>query len=210
MRLFVALDIDSGIRERISQFISEIRSFAPSARWVSAESLHITLKFIGEQSPPRIEEIKRVLAIVRGTPPNLKFRGTGFFPNPGRPRVFCVGVEADAGLPALANRVDEALAALGLPGEERGFSPHLTLARGGDSRHPSGGSGNPRPLPGDKPNRSFARLQERLGQLPATEFGVMTAENFFLYESNLSSSGAHYTKLARFPLTLDYLLVARD
>ena len=48
MRLFVALDIDAEIRARIAQFMDGIRGFAPEARWVSAESMHLTLKFIGE------------------------------------------------------------------------------------------------------------------------------------------------------------------
>jgi 2'-5' RNA ligase len=89
---------------------------------------------------------------------------------------------------------------LGMPSEERTFSPHLTLARGGHSRHPRGSSGNPHRLPGDKPNRSFIRLQNKLAQLPSPEFGTMSATAFFLYESKLTSSGAQYTKLAEFPL----------
>ena len=49
MRLFVALDIDEEIRHRIARFIDGIEGFAPEARWVTPESLHVTLKFIGEQ-----------------------------------------------------------------------------------------------------------------------------------------------------------------
>jgi 2'-5' RNA ligase len=48
MRVFVALDLDDEIRERIQQFVEEVRELAPGARWVRAESLHVTLKFIGE------------------------------------------------------------------------------------------------------------------------------------------------------------------
>ncbi len=50
MRLFVALDLDDAIRNRIARFLDGVRAFAPDARWVQPESLHITLKFIGEQS----------------------------------------------------------------------------------------------------------------------------------------------------------------
>ena len=48
MRLFVALDIDEDIRGRIARFLDGVRGFAPDARWVRPESLHVTLKFIGE------------------------------------------------------------------------------------------------------------------------------------------------------------------
>ena len=49
MRLFVALDIDDSIRGRIARFLDGVRGFAPDARWVRPESLHVTLKFIGEK-----------------------------------------------------------------------------------------------------------------------------------------------------------------
>jgi RNA 2',3'-cyclic 3'-phosphodiesterase len=200
MRLFVAIDIDSAIRERIARFVENVRGFAPAARWVTAESMHVTLKFIGEQPPQKAEEINRALSQVRGAPSTVRFGGTGFFPNPRSPRVFWVGIEADRSLGALAARIDEALAPLGVPGEERTFSPHLTLARGGDSHHPRGGSGSPRLLPTDKPNRGFSQLQTELAGLPQPEFGTMTATELVLYESKLSSSGAHYTRLAAFPI----------
>ena len=57
MRIFVALDLDPVIRERVSKFLDGVRGFAPDARWVKAESLHVTLKFIGEQTPEQVEAL---------------------------------------------------------------------------------------------------------------------------------------------------------
>jgi 2'-5' RNA ligase len=203
MRLFVAIDIDSAIRERITRFVEDIRGLAPAARWVSAESMHLTLKFLGEQPPQKAEEIKRILTEVHGALSAISFAGTGFFPNPRSPRVFWVGIKADPSLAVLAGTIDKVLVPLGVPGEERAFSPHLTLARGGDTRHPRGGSGNPRTLPTDKPNRGFSQLQTKLANLPPPDFGTMTATEFVLYESKLSSSGAHYTRRAGFSIPPD-------
>src|SRR5438105_3157397 len=62
MRLFVGLDIDDPIRDRVSRFLEGVREFAPDARWVRPESLHITLKFIGEQKPERLDALKSALA----------------------------------------------------------------------------------------------------------------------------------------------------
>jgi 2'-5' RNA ligase len=200
MRVFVAIDIEPAIRDRIARFMDGVRESAPNARWVDAQSFHITLKFIGERSPADVDEIKRALAGVQAPVAAVNFRGTGFFPTPRAARVFWVGIEADDALPLLARRVDEALSRLKIPREERAFSPHLTLARGGDSRHPRGGSGRPQFRPDDRANSRFARVQEKLATLPPPEFGEMTATEFFLYESKLSPAGAHYTKLARFPL----------
>jgi 2'-5' RNA ligase len=192
MRLFVALDIDAEIRQRLARFLEGVRGFAPDVRWVQPESFHLTLKFIGEQPPEKAEAIRQALGGVRGRASQIGFRGHGFFPSPKAPRVFWVGMEADDNLAALARAVDEATSALGIPREERAFSPHLTLARTG--------SGRPRWQPGDKPNPVFQRLQEKLAVLPPPDFGTMTARDFFLYESKLSPGGAQYSKLQRFLL----------
>jgi 2'-5' RNA ligase len=194
MRLFVALDIDDGIRVRIARFLDAVRGLAPDARWVRPESLHVTLKFIGEQSEDKEEEIKQTLETIKANMLEIDIRGYGFFPGTRMPRVFWVGIEAGAELPSLAATVDNELAALGVPKEEHAFNPHLTLARGG------GRSGLPRSQKGDGPNRSFRQLQEQLSALPAPEFGTMSAREFFLYQSQLSPGGSKYKKLAGFAL----------
>jgi 2'-5' RNA ligase len=194
MRLFVALDIDDVIRSRIARFLDGVREFAPDARWARPESLHVTLKFIGEKSEDDIEKIKRALETIAADTFEMNFRGCGFFPGVRAPRVFWVGIQTGSYLSSLAAMVDERLASLDIPKEERAFNPHLTLARGG------GGSGSPRWRKGDAPNRNFQRLQEELAALPPPEFGTMTVREFFLYQSQLSPGGSRYTKLAGFGL----------
>ncbi len=195
MRLFVALDIDEAIRERIARFLDGVREFAPDARWVRPESLHVTLKFIGEKPEAAVEQIRAALAGVSGEAIALNFCAHGFFPTAQAARVFWIGVEAGPALAKLANAVDGALAPLNIPREEHAFNPHLTLARG------AGGSGSPRRQNGDHRNRTFQRLQQKLGTRPAPEFGTMTAREFFLYRSQLGQGGSRYTRLAGFPLS---------
>jgi RNA 2',3'-cyclic 3'-phosphodiesterase len=194
MRIFVALDIDDAIRERIRRFVDGVSGFAPDSRWVRPESLHVTLKFIGEQSAEGADQIKQALAGVQSEAVNLSVRGFGFFPSAKAPRVFWIGIESGPQLAALAAAVDDATGKLGIPKEDHAYSPHLTLARGG------GGSGTPRREKGDSPNRRFQRLQEKLAAMPAPEFGTMTAREFFLYQSQLGRGGSRYTKLQSFAL----------
>jgi RNA 2',3'-cyclic 3'-phosphodiesterase len=194
MRLFVALDIEEEIRQRIARFVEGVQGFAPEARWVKPESLHVTLKFIGEQPDAAVAGIKEALATINAGGTEIHFRGYGFFPTAKSARVFWVGMEAGPELASLAAAIDEKTAALGIPKEERAFSPHLTLARAG------GRSGSPRRMKDDHPNRVFQRLQEKLAALPTPEFGTMTAREFSLYQSQLSPKGSKYTKLERFAL----------
>jgi RNA 2',3'-cyclic 3'-phosphodiesterase len=193
MRIFIALDIDEAIRNRIARFMDGVRGFAPDARWVRPESLHITLKFIGERAPENVDRIKDALKAVQTGAIEMNIRGSGSFPGAKAPRVFWVGIETGPPLAALASTVDDAMAALGIAKEEHAFNPHLTLARGGGrSRSPRSGS--------DDSKRSFQRLQEKLAALPVPEFGTMTAREFFLYQSHLSRGGSRYEKLAGFTL----------
>jgi 2'-5' RNA ligase len=195
MRLFVALDIEDEIRSRIGDFIQQIRALAPAARWVAPESLHVTLKFIGEKPDAMVNDVESSLKSVSTEAFQLSLRGCGFFPTAKSARVFWVGIEAGADLANLAAKVDKSVAGIGILEEERAFNPHLTLARAG------GGSGAPGHRRGDRPNRVFAAVQDKLSAMPAPEFGTMLAREFFLYRSQLSSQGARYTKIARFALT---------
>ncbi|HYM78866.1 MAG TPA: RNA 2',3'-cyclic phosphodiesterase [Candidatus Dormibacteraeota bacterium] len=195
MRLFIALDIDDGIRERIARYVEGTRNFAPDARWMKPESMHVTLKFIGEQPDAAAEKIKETLGTLIVDATEINFRGYGFFPTAKSARVFWIGMESGPQLAELAAAVDDKMATLGIPKEGRPFSPHLTLARG------AGGSGSPRHQKRDGPNRTFQHLQEKLAALPAPEFGTMTPREFFLYQSRLSPKGSQYTKLAGFPLS---------
>jgi len=190
MRVFIALDIDDGIRTRLELFLDGVRGFAPEARWVRPESMHVTLKFVGEKPSEAVEEIKQALGAIRAGAIEISFRGYGFFPTSKTPRVFWIGIGTGPDLSALAKSVDEATAALGVPREEHEFSPHLTLAR-------RGGSGEPRWREGDGANPVFQRLREKLAAMPALEFGTMTAREFFLYQSQPMRGGARYTKIAR-------------
>jgi RNA 2',3'-cyclic 3'-phosphodiesterase len=194
MRLFIALDIDEAIRQRIQRFMEGVREFAPDARWVRPESLHITLKFIGEKPTEAVDNIKRALSGINVQYLDLAFRGYGFFPSPKSARVFWVGIDSGPQLATLAKSVDDAMHCLGMEREEHDFSPHLTLARG------SGASRAPRRQHDDRANKNFQRLQDKLAGLPSPEFGTMTAREFFLYQSQLSPGGSRYTKLERFAL----------
>jgi 2'-5' RNA ligase len=193
MRLFIALDIDDSIRAQLETILDGIRGFAPEARWVRPESMHVTLKFVGEKSPESVEEIKQALGGIRAGAIEISFRGYGFFPTSRSPRVFWIGIKAGPQLAALAKLVDETTAGLGVPREEHEFSSHLTLAR-------RGSSGAPHWRKNDGANPAFQFLQEKLTAMPALDFGTMTAREFFLYQSQLMAGGARYTKIAGFEL----------
>jgi RNA 2',3'-cyclic 3'-phosphodiesterase len=186
VRLFVALEIPTEVREGFAALIAELRaadsSFSKSrARWVRPENLHVTLKFIGHVDNGKLDAIRAALAEVRlDSPVELRFHGLGFFPNGKRPRVFWAGIEASPNLSPLAGEIEARLAKVGIVGETREFAPHLTLARFDP--------------PGISDGLS-AIAQENV----AREFGAVRTGDFHLFESKTKSSGAEYARLASFP-----------
>lgn len=180
MRLFVALDIPDDVRSAIHAIVAKLRPACRNARWARIEGLHVTLKFIGETSPEKTAEIKTALASIPSrAPTEINFRGLGFFPNERRPRVLWAGIDATTDLAELAAAVETSLGALGIPREERAFSPHLTLARF------------------DTP-RGLDALHAAIDVAGSLEFGATTAKEFHLYQSVLKPGGAEYTRLASF------------
>lgn len=194
MRVFVAIDLEEKIREKIARFLDGVRGFSPEARWARPESLHVTLKFIGEQTEEQVAAVTERLRGIAAKGMEIRFQGYGFFPTAKAPRVFWIGIEAAPELLELASTIDSALGELRIPPEDRAFSPHLTLARTG------GGSGSPKWRTGDGPNSSFAVLQKRLESMSGLDFGTMAAREFSLYQSRLSPGGSKYTKLHSFPM----------
>lgn len=150
----------------------------------------MTLQFLGETK--RLDDIQRALRHVKGLPIELALRNAGFFPNPKSPRVFWVGIESGPGLQELAQSISEVLEPLGFKRDKGPFTPHLTLARAG--------SGRPRPVPGEQPTQGLQTVRAKVETLTPLEFGTMTAQEFWLYESKLSPAGAQYGKLSRYPL----------
>jgi 2'-5' RNA ligase len=194
MRIFVGIDLDSEVRGRISRFLEGVQGFAPDARWVRPESLHITLKFIGEQTSEQVEAIAERLRRIESGAFEIRAGGYGFFPTAKAPRVFWIGIHAGAQLSALAESIDAAVAELGIPREDRPYSPHLTLARAG------GRSGSPKWRKGDDPSTVFAVLETQFAAMGEHDFGKMSAGEFILYHSQPSPGGSRYTKLEQFPL----------
>ena len=185
MRLFVALEMPSAVREHFATLISQLRaleskSSAKKPRWVRPENLHVTLKFIGHVDPALLDPIRATLAkLCSNGPVDLRFRGLGFFPNAKRPRVLWAGTAASPNLSSLARDIDASLAKLGISAEERAFTPHLTLAR-------------------CEPSAISAAMAGVVERDSARDFGGLRTTQFHLIESKLKASGAEYTTLQSF------------
>jgi 2'-5' RNA ligase len=183
MRLFIAVTIDADVVARMSDSIDELRervaSRAPGARvrWVSADQLHVTVRFIGEASETQAANIATAL---RPALPverfELTFCGVGVFPERGAPRVFWAGIAAGVEhLAALESDVTKRLDTCGVAREGRPYRPHVTLARVKDAR-------------GLGIRGLFDGIADRA-------FGVSEVDAITLFQSRSSSDGSAYVPL---------------
>ena len=169
------------VREALRREQARFREVCPDARWTRPEGIHLTLKFLGEISSRQEIQVKDALSrMERFEKFPVRAQGFGFFPGAKRPRVFWAGLEAPSALARLAAQVENTLAPLGFPPENRAFKPHLTLAR----------FKFPRPVP---------KLEAFLAGRDDAPLGTFEVSEFFLWESRLLPGGAEYHKVARFP-----------
>jgi 2'-5' RNA ligase len=114
----------------------------------------------------------------------MEFGGLGAFPNPKRPRVIWIGIQAPAGLDALQHGIEAATATLGYPDEQRPFSPHLTIGR---VKQNAGSAG-------------IQQIRTALDETKVGSLGTARVSAVHLFQSDLKPSGAVYTRLFSAPL----------
>ena len=179
MRLFIAVELPGGVRAVLRAGLGALKRNLPPARWVRAEGMHLTLKFLGEQRPELVEGLDPIVTKAVGSfrPVAVQLGGGGFFPHERRPRVAWLGGRAP-GLDAWARAMEEAAAELGVEREARPFSLHLTLAR---LERPWGARA----------------VEDFLVSVGKWQFAEFVAPELVLFQSELKPAGAEYTALRR-------------
>lgn len=184
LRVFCAVELPFEIRAAAAAQAARLRRDFPEARasWARPESLHITLKFVGEIEAARVGDLSRAAGAAAGgaEPFRLTIEESGTFPPRGAARVLWLGVKDAAGqLARLQRRLEQECEAAGFPGEARAFKPHLTLAR---IRAPQGAHAL---------SESHRRTPFGPQHFDVTELLVIRSE--------LGPGGSRYTPLSRHP-----------
>ena len=139
IRAFIAIDLPADVKRALGDVAAALAAGVPrgAVHWVRPEQIHLTLRFLGDTPIDRLPALAAALDDVAGrhTPFALRLTAAGCFPNARRPRVVWVGLGGEeAALAALVADLNAALAALGLPPEDKPFHAHLTLGRVRDNR----------------------------------------------------------------------------
>lgn len=181
IRSFLAFDIDNeSILKRMTDVQNLLANTRADLKLVEPKNIHVTLRFLGDITPPMIERIFEEMKKVQFIPFDVKIHGVGAFPNARYPRVLWAGITQGADqLRSVFEQLEPRLRGLGFAPDSKGFSPHLTIAR-------------------VRSGRNKAELAKFIGDNADYEFGVLRAECLRLKRSDLTPRGPVYSTLKEF------------
>jgi 2'-5' RNA ligase len=184
MRAFIAVDLGAAIRDGVDEIVANLKRTpgARNVRWVAAQNIHLTLKFLGNLPPGSHEQVKQVLSTVAAAtrPMEVEIGELGYFPSARTPRVLWIGVQGAPELAGLQRMLEAATVKLGFPREDRAYSPHLTIGRVRNGTRAT-----------DMPD-----LLDHMNRLNPAPVGRMRITAIHLFSSTLTPSGPEYRKIS--------------
>lgn len=185
LRVFVAIETPKAICLLLAAQVEQLKRRIPTGvvRWLGLEGIHLTLKFLGDVSPGKIDQIVSLLeSIARQYEPfEVDISDLGCFPNTHRPRVLWVGVQEHSGtLVDLQKSLEDGFESIGFKREGRSFHPHLTIGR----------------VKRRVERSALQSLSKIVEEKTLGNIGRFQVNEICLIRSDLQPSGAVYTKLA--------------
>ena len=184
MRVFLAFDVNKGIREKAEDIIKILKRAGGSVRWVKPENMHFTIKFFGEISSEDVENIDSVLSkhVKSFKSFTIKISGIDTFPSlPKNPRVVWAGIENFEELKNIHETLIDDFQKIGFPEEHRDFKPHLTIGR-------------------VKNTNGISGLKKAIEKNREHYFGEIEVKELVLYKSELTPNGPIYSALKKYIL----------
>ncbi len=184
-RLFIALDIEPGVRRKLHAAAAGLPVGDSKINFVAADSIHLTLHFIGGVADDRQMDLHLAVERAAGEVGGFDFAVTGLqaVPAQGRLRMIWAGVVEPTGrLATLHELLGASLREAGFQTDHRPFSPHITLARAKSARDP-------------------AAIRQAVAAVEDEPFGTCHAEEIVVYSSQLTRNGPIYESMGHASLT---------
>ncbi|MGY5879053.1 MAG: RNA 2',3'-cyclic phosphodiesterase [Candidatus Thorarchaeota archaeon] len=178
VRAFLSIDIENqALLPQISETQRKLDTSLAKMKLVEIENIHFTLRFLGDTSVTRIDEIESCLNKIKIEPFEIIVHGVGAFPTRRKPRVIWIGVTQNADrISDLKMKIDSHLEELGYRAEKKKFTPHATIAR-------------------VRYIKDAGRLANNLDDLSNQSIGSMSVSKFNMKKSTLTPSGPIYDTL---------------
>ncbi|HJJ54657.1 MAG TPA: RNA 2',3'-cyclic phosphodiesterase [Methanocorpusculum sp.] len=173
VRVFIAVEPSAEIRGKVAE-VQKALTGVGRLSLVSANLMHITLKFLGEIPESSLDNLKQAVDTLQSSPYTIDVSQVSTFGKP--PRVIKAEVHDNNASADLARKLDMVLSPLGYPKDAQKFSPHITIAR----------------IKEYSPD-----LAPKLAQIRDTAFGTSDISELLIKKSVLTPSGPIYTTIHR-------------
>jgi len=168
---------DRAFADRVRMVQRDLLGICDGLKLVEPQNLHITMRFLGEIDERMVGDICKAIGGIEFNAFEIELRGLGAFPKEGYANVIWIGIRGGRErLEEVAGAIESRLRSLGIPPDERGFSPHLTIAR-------------------VKSPGCRAKFREFLLSSKDLEFGRIPVDSIRLKRSELSPGGPTYYTL---------------
>jgi RNA 2',3'-cyclic 3'-phosphodiesterase len=187
MRCFIAVPLPEVVLQKIFNLQQDLKKeLDPYVRWTKLESIHLTLKFLGEIPEKQVFALIKPIqfAVTNQKKFTMKVSGLGVFPHINSPKVLWLGINPNNELIKLQNNLEENLYTAGFERDQRKFSPHLTLGR----------------VINSIPTEKLQFLKSVIMKLDDQNGPVFMVENVNLIKSDLKHYVREYSILSKFLL----------
>jgi len=184
IRLFIAIEIEKRIKERILDFLNHLKKADAGVRWVDSENIHVTLKFLGNidaiMLPALIKYIDNVMSCF--SPFKIQIGNVGAFPTVKKPRILFVGVgDKENNLLKIFEQLEKGIEEYGIKRETKNYVGHITIGR-------------------TKSQKNLRKIMDTLQSDSDHFFGQEKVHHISLIQSELTPDGPIYATIKKFQL----------
>ncbi len=184
IRVFIAIEISSEIKDKLSEYLSKLKRTGADVKWVAAENIHLTLKFIGYIEKDALVNLNEIIndAVCNVEPFSISIGNIGAFPSLNKPRVVFACVREDGNnLLRIFEKLDKGVELLGIKKESKKYVGHITLGR-------------------VRSQKNISKLKNTLNSGAECYFGCERVTSLSLIQSKLTPTGPLYTRFNNFIL----------
>ncbi|MCP4270139.1 MAG: RNA 2',3'-cyclic phosphodiesterase [Candidatus Brocadiaceae bacterium] len=184
IRAFIAIEIDSEIKNRLSEHIDKLKRTGADVKWVLPGNIHLTLKFLGHIEEDTLPGLNKIVSDAASSLKsfNISIGNISAFPSRKRPRIVYACVEDKENiLLKLHENLNNGVEKLGIKKESKKYIGHITLGR-------------------IKTQKNIFKLTTALKSESECFFGHEKISYLSLMQSQLTPKGPIYTKLNNFLL----------
>lgn len=183
-RVFIAVELNDSVRQRLEEIQSELKKIDTDIKWVNPRIIHLTLKFLGDVPQNDLDKVCAAIEDSLRSFSRFEFQinNLGCFPTKGSPKIIWAGVDAGSDLlKQIAETLSAHVSAFCEEKDDKEFSAHITLGR-------------------LRSSKNVVHLIDLIKNTPPKFSETQNVDHITLFKSDLTPSGPNYSIIKTFNL----------